>query len=445
MLDNLSGKFNKVLKYLKGEAKITEDNIKVAMREIKLSLLEADVNYKVVKQFTTNVKEKAMGTEVQESLNPYQHMVKIVQAELEEMLGSEDKDLKTPPIKPAIIMLVGLQGTGKTTTAGKLAYYLKEQGKTSLLCSLDLKRLAAGEQLETIAKEVGAHYFNRDSNDLKKVSKALIKTSQEYGYDYIIADTAGRLHIDDELMDELSRVKKYLDPTEIIFVADSLTGQDAVNSAQSFSERIGIDSVILTKLDADARGGAALSIVSVTGKPIKFIGVGEKNSDFQKFYPDRLASQILGMGDVLTLIEKAEKDLDEKKAEEMTRRLLRNEFTLDDLLSQLGQIQRLGSMSDILGMIPNIGINQQMAMADGSINDKKIKHMAAIIQSMTLRERENPKIINGKRRYRIAKGSGRPVQEVNQLLRHYNEMKKYMKKPFFKKMLKKFDFLSKMM
>lgn len=445
MLDNLSGKFNKVLKYLKGEAKITEDNIKVAMREIKLSLLEADVNYKVVKQFTSSVKEKAMGTEVQESLNPYQHMVKIVQAELEEMLGSEDKDLKTPPIKPAIIMLVGLQGTGKTTTAGKLAYYLKEQGKTSLLCSLDLKRLAAGEQLETIAGEVGAHYFKRDSNDLKKVGKALIKASKEYGYDYIIADTAGRLHIDDELMDELSRVKKYLDPTEIIFVADSLTGQDAVNSAQSFSERIGIDSVILTKLDADARGGAALSIVSVTGKPIKFIGVGEKNSDFQKFYPDRLASQILGMGDVLTLIEKAEKDLDEKQAEEMTRRLLKNEFTLDDLLSQLGQIQRLGSMSDILGMIPNIGINQQMAMADGSMNDKKIKHMTAIIQSMTLRERENPKIINGKRRFRIAKGSGRPVQEVNQLLRHYNEMKKYMKKPFFKKMLKKFDFLSKMM
>jgi signal recognition particle subunit SRP54 len=445
MLENLSGKFNKVLKYLKGEAKITEDNIKAAMREIKLSLLEADVNYKVVKQFTDNVKEKAMGTEVRESLNPYQHMVKIVQTELEEMLGSEDKDLKTAPIKPTIFMLVGLQGTGKTTTAGKLAYYLKEQGKTSLLCSLDLKRLAAGEQLETIAGEVGTHYYKRESDDLKKVGKALIKTSQEYGYDYIIADTAGRLHIDDELMGELSRVKKYLDPTEIIFVADSLTGQDAVNSAQSFSQRIGIDSVILTKLDADARGGAALSIVSVTGKPIKFIGVGEKNSDFQKFYPDRLASQILGMGDVLTLIEKAEKDLDEKKAEEITRRLLGNEFTLEDLLSQLDQIQRLGSMSDILGMIPNIGINQQMAAADGSMNDKKIKHMAAIIQSMTLGERENPKIINGKRRYRIARGSGRTVQEVNQLLRHYNEMKKYMKKPFFKKMLKKFDFLSKMM
>lgn len=445
MLENLSGKFNKVLKYLKGEAKITEDNMKVAMREIKLSLLEADVNFKVVKKFINNVKEKALGTEVRESLNPYQHMVKIVQAELEEMLGSEDKDLKTTAIKPAVIMMVGLQGTGKTTTAGKLAHFLKEQGKTSLLCSLDLKRLAAGEQLEIIAKEVGAHYFKRDpyGNDLKKISKELMKTTREYGYDYIIADTAGRLHIDDDLMNELEQVKKYLNPTEIIFVADSLTGQDAVNSALSFSERIGIDSIILTKLDADARGGAALSIVSVTGKPIKFIGIGEKNSDFQKFYPDRLASKILGMGDVLTLIEKAEKDLDEKKAEEMARRLLENEFTLEDFRSQLNQIQKLGSMSDILGMLPNIG-GMNLQAANASMNDKKVKHMVAIINSMTRKERERPKIINGKRRYRISKGSGRPVQEVNQLLRNYFEMKKYMKKPFFKKMLKKFDFLSKM-
>jgi signal recognition particle subunit SRP54 len=442
MLDNLSGKFDKVLKYLKGEAKITEDNMKVAMREIKLSLLEADVNFKVVKKFIANVKEKAMGAEVRESLNPYQHMVKIVREELEEMLGSEDKDLKQGPVKPSIIMMVGLQGTGKTTSAGKLAHYLKtEKDKTSLLCSLDLKRLAAGEQLEVIAKEVGAHFFKRDNDNLKKISKALLKSSQEYGYDYIIADTAGRLHIDDELMDELERVKKYLDPTEVIYVADSLTGQDAVNAAVSFSERIGIDSIILTKLDADARGGAALSIVSVTGKPIKFIGVGEKNADFQKFYPDRLASQILGMGDVLSLIEKAEKELDEQKAEEMTKRMLRNEFTLEDFQSQLKQIQKLGSMSDIMGMLPNMGINQQMA--DTAMSDKKVKHMEAIINSMTPKEKNNPKIINGKRRYRISKGCGRPVQEINQLLKNFNEMRKYMKKPFFKKMLKKFDFLSK--
>jgi signal recognition particle subunit SRP54 len=442
MLDNISGKFDKVLKYLKGEAKITEDNMKVALREIKLSLLEADVNFKVVKKFIANIKEKALGTEVRESLNPYQQMVKIVREELEEMLGTEDKDIKRAPIKPSIIMLVGLQGTGKTTTAGKLAHYLKEQGQTSLLCSLDLKRLAAGEQLETISKEVGAAFFKRDTDDLKKISKNLLKNSQEYGYDYIIADTAGRLHIDDDLMDELNRVKKYLNPTEIIFVADSLTGQDAVNSAVSFSEQVGVDSIILTKLDADARGGAALSIVSVTGKPIKFIGVGEKNSDFQKFYPDRLASQILGMGDVLSLIEKAEKELDEKEAEEMTRRMMRNEFTLEDFLSQLQQIGKLGSMSDIMGMLPNMGINRQMA--DNAMSDKKVKHMEAIISSMTLKERRNPKIINGRRRIRISKGCGRPVQEINQLLKNFNEMKKYMKKPFFKKMLKKFDFLSKM-
>lgn len=442
MLDNLSGKFDKVLKYLKGEAKITEDNMKVAMREIKLSLLEADVNFKVVKKFIANVKEKAMGTEVQESLNPYQQMVKIVKTELETMLGSEDKDLNVAGAKPSIIMLTGLQGTGKTTTAGKLAHYLKEQGKSSLLCSLDLKRLAAGEQLETISGEVGVNYFKWESDDLKKITKKLMATSKEYGYDYVIADTAGRLHVDEELMEELKQVKNSLNPSEVIFVADSLTGQDAVNSALQFSQQIGIDSIILTKLDADARGGAALSIVSVTEKPIKFIGIGEKHSDFQKFYPERLASKILGMGDVLTLIEKAEKDLDEKKAEEMTRKLLRNEFTLEDFRSQLKQMQKLGSMSDLLGMLPNVGFGGNIANA--AVDDKKIIHMIAIINSMTLKERENPKIVNGRRRYRISKGSGRPVQEINRLLKSYFEMKKYMKKPFFKKMLKKVDFLSKM-
>ncbi len=443
MLDNLSGKFDKVLKYLKGEAKVTEDNMKVALREIKLSLLEADVNFKVVKKFIANIKEKALGTEVQESLNPYQQMVKIVRLELEEMLGTENKELNVAPTKPSVIMLVGLQGTGKTTTAGKLALYLKEQGKSSLLCSLDLKRLAAVEQLETIAKEVDVNYFKPQSSDLKKISKELLNNSKEYGYDYIIADTAGRLHIDDDLMSELREVKKVLNPAEVIFVADSLTGQDAVNSAQTFSDEIGVDSVILTKLDADARGGAALSIVSVTGKPIKFIGVGEKNADFQKFYPDRLASKILGMGDVLTLIEQAEKNLDEKKAEEMANKLLKNEFTLEDFRGQLKQMQKLGSMSDIMGMLPNMGgLNPKMATA--AMDDKKVLHMVAIIDSMTPKERGNPKMVNGRRRYRISKGCGRPVQEINQLLKNFFEMKKYMKKPIFKKMLKKFDFLSKM-
>ncbi|MCK4765741.1 MAG: signal recognition particle protein [Candidatus Aminicenantes bacterium] len=442
MLDNLSGKFNKVMKYLKGEAKITEDNIKVAMREIKLSLLEADVNFKVVKQFIANVKEKSLGEEVQQSLTPYQQVIKIVKNELETILGTEHKELNTSSQKPAVIMLVGLQGTGKTTTAGKLAYYLKEAGKSSLLCSLDLKRLAAGEQLEIIAADVGVNYFKPSSGKLKQIGKELIKNAQEYGYDYVIADTAGRLHIDEELMNELKAVKNLLNPAEVIFVGDSLTGQDAVNSALSFSEKIGIDSIVLTKIDADARGGAALSIVSVTGKPIKFIGVGEKHSDFQKFYPDRLASQILGMGDVLTLIEKAEQQFDEKEAEQMAKRMMSSEFTLEDFSFQLQQFSKLGSMGDIFNMLPNMGVSPEMAAA--SLDDNKIKHMIAIISSMTPREKEKPKIIKGKRKNRIARGSGRPVQEVNQLLKKYFEAGKVMKKPFFRKMMKKFDFMSKM-
>jgi signal recognition particle subunit SRP54 len=443
MLENLSGKFNKVFKYLKGEAKITEENIQQALREIKLSLLEADVNFKVVKKFIENVREKSLGKEVQESLTPYQQVVKIVKTELETMLGSDDKALIESRIKPSVIMLVGLQGTGKTTTAGKLALYLKEKGKSSILCSLDLKRLAAGEQLETISNEINVNFFHNNSNNLSKIVKQLLKVSKESGYDYVIADTAGRLHIDDELMTELKQVRDALNPAEVMFVADSLTGQDAVNSALSFSDKIGVDSIILTKLDADARGGAALSIVNVTGKPIKFIGVGEKYADFQKFYPDRLASKILGMGDVLTLIEKTEKEFDEKQAEIMAKKMLRDEFSLDDFLFQLKQMQKLGSLSDIMGMLPNMGMTQNLSNAQ--IDEKKIVHIIAIINSMTQKEKEKPKIINGRRRMRISKGSGRPVQEINQLLKQFFEMQKYMKKPFFRKMLKKFDFFNKMM
>ena len=444
MLDNLNTKFNKVFKYLKGEAKITDDNMKQALREIKLSLLEADVNFKVVKEFIAKVKEKSLGSDVVESLNPYQQIIKIVKEELEIILGSESKDLN-PSKKPGIIMMVGLQGTGKTTSAGKLAHYLKEQGKTSLLCSLDLKRLAAVEQLETIAKDVGVGFYKSESNSLKKISKELLKEAKEFGYDYIIADTAGRLHIDDSLMDELKQVKNYLSPSETIFVADSLTGQDAVTSASQFSESIGIDSIILTKLDADSRGGAALSIVSVTKTPIKFVGVGEKSTDFQKFHPDRIASQILGMGDMLTLIEKAEKEFDEKQSEQMAKKLLSNEFDLEDFKNQMMQVEKLGSMSDIMGMMPSMPGMPAMGQIDpNAMDDKKVKYMVAIINSMTKKERKKPKTINGKRRLRISKGSGRPVQEINQLLKSFFEMQKYMKKPFFKKMLKKFDFMSKM-
>lgn len=441
MLENLSERFNKVFKYLKGEVKITEENIEKALKEIKLSLLEADVNFRVVKEFITKIKDEALGSKVQESLNPYQQIVKIVRSELENILGSGISELNKTSEKPAVIMLTGLQGTGKTTSAGKLALFLKEKGKSSVLCSFDLKRMAAGEQLEIIADQVGVSFFKSKEKEPKKIAKGLISKSREQGYDYIIADTAGRLHIDKELMDELKLVKSILNPIETIFVADSMTGQDAVNSALSFANEIGIDSVLLTKIDSDTRGGAALSIVKVTGKPIKFIGTGEKYSDFQQFFPDRIASKILGMGDVLTLIEKAEKEFDEDESQKMAKRLMKNEFTLNDFLSQLKQIKKLGSVSDLMGMMPNMGLS---ANRNVEADDKRITHTIAIINSMNREEREKPKMINGKRRYRIAKGSGRTVQEVNQLLKQYFEMKKFMKKPFFRKMLQKFDFSSKM-
>ena len=439
MFENLSDKLNRVLRFLKGEVKLTEGNIEQALREIRMALLEGDVNFRVARKFTDEIKQRLLGTEVQESLNPYQQVVKIVHQQLQEILGSESRELAQAPRKPTVIMLVGLQGSGKTTTAGKLALYLKNLGKTSLLCSLDLKRLAAAEQLEIIAGEVGVNFFKSDEKDIQALAEQLKRSAAEYGYDYLITDTAGRLHIDDELMDELKRVKAVLQPAETVFVADSLSGQDAVNSAALFSEKIGIDSIILTKLDADSRGGAALSIVSVTGKPIKFIGIGEKSADFQKFHPERLASKILGMGDMLTLIEKAEKEFDRKEAETSTRKMLENEFTLDDFAVQLKQMQKLGSISDIVGMLPKIGMGMGRNLNNVQVDERRMVYMLAIIQSMTGKERQNPKIVDGRRRLRIARGSGRPVQEINQLLKNFQEMKKYLKKPFFRKMVKKFD------
>jgi signal recognition particle subunit SRP54 len=443
MLENLTSRFNKVLRFLKGEVQITEENMQQVLKEIKLSLLEADVNFKVVKKFIENIKAEAMGREVHESLNPSQQVIRIVQQELVVMLGSKNMDLNKTVVKPTVVMLVGLQGSGKTTTAGKLALHLKSLDKSPLLCSLDLKRLAAGEQLEIIAREIGANYFTSASRELGLMTSELKKNAVDYGYDFVIVDTAGRLHIDDELMKELRLVKEMLQPAEVIFVADALTGQDAVNSALIFSEKIGIDSIILTKLDADTRGGAALSIVSVAGRPIKFIGNGEKLSDFEKFYPERLAAKILGMGDVLTLIEKAEKDFDQKQAEVLSRRMLENDFSLEDFLAQLQQVEKLGSMNDIMGMLPNLGFKGNMT--DVRVDEKRIRHLMAVIKSMTRKERNNPKIIDGRRRLRISRGSGRPVSEVNQVLKSYAEMKKNFKKPFFRKMLKKFDNFSKMM
>jgi signal recognition particle subunit SRP54 len=419
MLENLTNRFNKVLRYLKGEVQISEENMQQALKEIKLSLLEADVNFKVVKKFIENIREKAMGREVHESLNPSQQVIRIVQQELVAMLGSENRELNKTAVKPTVIMMAGLQGSGKTTTAGKLALHLKSLDKSSLLCSLDLKRLAAGEQLAIIAAEIGVKYFTSTSRELPLIIHELKKNAFDYGYDFVIVDTAGRLHIDDELMAELLLVKEMLQPAEVIFVADALTGQDAVNSALSFSEKIGIDSIILTKLDADTRGGAALSVVSVTGKPIKFIGNGEKLADLEKFYPERLAAKILGMGDMLTLIEKAEKDFDRQQAEVLSRRLLANEFSLDDFLGQLKQIQKLGSMNDLMGMLPNMGFKGNMA--DVHVDEKRLRHLAAVIESMTGKERDNPKIIDGRRRLRISRGSGRPVSEVNQVLKSYVE------------------------
>jgi signal recognition particle subunit SRP54 len=442
MLENLSGRFAKVLRYLRGEVQVTEENMQQALKDIRMSLLEADVNFKVVKQFIESVRRQAMGSEVHQSLNPTQQVIKIVQAELTAMLGSEHRELNRSPLKPTVIMLTGLQGSGKTTTAGKLALHLKELGKSSLLCSFDLKRLAAEEQLETIARESGIQFFRSAGRDLSSLARELRKNAADTGYDYVIADTAGRLHIDEELMEELRRVKEALQPAETVFVADSLTGQDAVNSAQRFAERIGVDSIILTKLDADARGGAALSIVSVTGKPIKFIGVGEKPGDLQKFHPERLAAKILGMGDVLTLIERAQKDFDEKEAEVVSRRMLEDEFGLDDFLSQLKQMEKLGPMDEIMGMLPSLGFKGNLSGVH--FDEKRLRHLMAVIESMTRKERDNPRIIDGRRRLRISRGSGRPVSEVNQVLKSYFEMKKNFKKPFLRKILKKFDNFSKM-
>jgi signal recognition particle subunit SRP54 len=441
MFDNLSGKLTKVLRFLKGEATLTEDNMQQALREIRLSLLEADVNFKVVKQFVESIRRKLLGKEVRESLNPYQHVVKIVHDELMAALGQEHRGLNQAALKPSIVMLTGLQGAGKTTSAGKLGLHLKEAGKTALLGSLDLKRLAAVEQLEIIARETGLAFYRSPAGEPKGIARDMLQYARDHGHDYLIVDTAGRLHIDDELMAELQTVKALLQPVETIFVADSLTGQDAVNSAQAFAERVGIDSIILTKLDADSRGGAALSIATVTGKPIKFAGVGEKYTDFQVFFPDRMASKILGMGDVLTLIEKAEKQFDEKQAEVMAKKMLSDDFSLDDFADQMRQVEKLGSLGDIMGMLPNLpGMNMQAQMANGALDDRKIRHTIAIISSMTRRERQNPKLIDGRRRLRIARGSGRPVQEINQLLRSYQDMKKYMKTPLLRKMLKRFDF-----
>lgn len=434
MFDQLSSRLQKIIKFLRGEGKITEKNMAEALKMIRLALLEADVNFRVVKDLEERIRKKALSQEVLLSLTPAQQVIKIVKEELASILGQETKKLTFSSRPPSIFMLVGLQGSGKTTTCGKIAKWVLSFQKNPLLISFDLKRPAAQEQLKMIAKILNLPCYEMTKEQMSSPSaalKELVKFALNRGYDPLIIDTAGRLHVDDELMDELRMVRDILNPTEVIYVGDSMTGQDAVNSAQIFEEKIGLTSIVLTKLDGDARGGAALSVVAVTGRPIKFVGVGEKFDMLEVFHPDRMASRILGMGDILTLVEKAEREADFREAEELARKLRKQEFTFEDFRKQLVQMKKMGSLSQFLSLLPEGGPFRNISKAN--IDDKKVLHYEAVINSMTPEERKNPKIIDGSRRLRIARGSGRPVSEVNQLLKQFFEIKKMMKKSHFRK------------
>ena len=437
MFEQLTEKIQRTLKYIRGEGKITEKNISEALKMIRLAFLEADVNYKVVKEFEGRVKAKALNQEVMMSLTPGQQFIKIVRDELTDILGQEAKPLYFASQPPSVFMLIGLQGSGKTTTAGKLAKYVKGFGKNPLLVSFDLKRLAAQDQLRIISKSLGLPFYEMTAEKMKNPAEALkelVTFTRNHGYEPLIVDTAGRLHIDEDLMKELRLVREILEPTEVIYVGDSMTGQDAVRSAQAFDEKIGLTSIILTKLDGDARGGAALSIAYVTKKPIKFVGLGEKFDKLEIFHPDRMASRILGLGDILSLIEKAEQEADLKQAEEIAKKIKKQQFTLEDFRQQLIQLKKMGSLSGLLDLLPKAGPFRKMGNLE--VDDKKLVYFEAIINSMTLEERDNPRIIDGRRRARIARGSGRPVQEVNQLLKQFFEMEKLLKKNDFQKLIK---------
>ncbi len=423
--ENLSSKLQSIIGKLKGKARVTEEDVKEITREVKLALLEADVNYKIVKDFTSKIAEKALGQDVLKSLTPGQQVIKVVHEELVNLLGSEEAKLNISPNPPTIIMMAGLQGSGKTTMAGKLANMLRKQGKKPLLVACDVYRPAAIDQLQVIGKQLDIPVFaDKNTKDVVDISMRALKEANSKLNDVIIIDTAGRLHIDEELMEELKRLKATVKPNEILLVVDAMTGQDAVNVAQSFNEQLGIDGVALTKLDGDTRGGAALSVKAITGKPIKFSGTGEKMNDIEVFHPDRMATRILGMGDVLTLIEKAEENFDIETAERIEKKLKKQEFTLQDYLDQLKQIKKMGSIKSILGMI---GIDQQ-AIEKAKVDEKQFVRAEAIIQSMTTEEREDPDILNGKRRRRIAEGAGTTVQEVNKFIKQYNDTKFMMKK-----------------
>ncbi len=425
--EGLSEKLQNVFSGLKGKGSLTEADIDTAMREVKLALLEADVNFKVVKEFVATVKEKSLGAEVMKSLTPSQQVIKIVNQELTDLMGGASSKLTYSPSGFTTIMMVGLQGTGKTTTTGKLAAWLKQNGKKPMLCACDIYRPAAIDQLEVVGKSVNASVFTmRESKDPVKIARAAKREAEIKGYDVLIVDTAGRLQIDDALMDELANIKREIKPHEILLVVDALTGQDAVNAAVGFNEKLGIDGIVMTKMDGDSRGGAALSAKKVTGKPIKFIGTGEKTDALEPFYPDRMAGRILGMGDMLSLIEKAEEAYDEKQAEKLEKKLRKNQFTLEDFLEQMGQIKKMGGLGKLVGMLPGVNSN---AIKDVDIEkgEREFLQMEAIIQSMTKEERNDPRILNASRRKRIAAGSGQPVSRINNLIKKYDSTKKMMK------------------
>ena len=422
--EGLSSRLQEITRKIRGKARITESDLKEMLREVKLALLEADVNYKIVKDFIETIREKALGQDVLKSLTPGQQVVKVVKDELVELLGGTEAKINFTPNPPTVIMLVGLQGSGKTTTSGKLANLLRKQGKNPLLVACDVYRPAAIKQLQVVGKQLNIPVFaNENSKDVVHIAKQAMSTAISKLNDVVILDTAGRLHIDEALMDELKNLKAGIKPHEILLVVDAMTGQDAVNVAEKFNEALGIDGVVLTKLDGDTRGGSALSVKKVTGKPIKFAATGEKLSDLEIFHPDRMASRILGMGDILSVIEKAEESFDLEQAEEMEKQLRKNEFDLDDYLKQIRQIKKMGSFSSLLKMIP--GMN---ALKDVEIDDNEFVKIEAIICSMTKKEKRNTKLLNASRRQRIAKGSGTTVQDINKFIQSFEMTQKMMKK-----------------
>ncbi|MEI9918320.1 MAG: signal recognition particle protein [Bacteroidota bacterium] len=423
MFDNLSLKLDKAFQTLKGQGRITEINVAGTIKEIRKALIDADVNYKVAKDVTDEIRTKAMGQNVLTAISPGQLLVKITNDELTELMGGESVDINISG-SPAIILLSGLQGSGKTTFSGKLANYLKKQGRQVMLAACDIYRPAAIQQLQVLGEQIGVEvYAEPENKDAVKIAKAAIEHAKQAHVNILIVDTAGRLAVDEEMMDEIARLKDVLRPSETLFVVDSMTGQDAVNTAKAFNDRLNFDGVVLTKLDGDTRGGAALSVRRVVEKPIKFISSGEKMEAIDRFYPDRMASRILGMGDVVTLVEKAQETFNAEEAARLNKKIRKNQFDFNDFLSQLEQIKKMGNMKDLLGMIPGVG----KAMKDIDIDDNSFKPVESIIRSMTFQERENPDIINASRKNRIAKGSGTTIQQVNQLLKQFEEMRKMMK------------------